>query len=95
LPILRALVDAGTHLYNAEWNGDTVLNLLKRNLERFRGRDGVKVEANDYFSSLINAVLPLTFCCAKVIRQNEIPFNEGRRPDGLMDFVSRHSERCK
>ncbi len=88
-------MDAGTHLYNAEWNGDTVLNLLKRNLERFRGRDGVKVEANDSFSSLINAVLPLTFCCAKIIRQNGIPFNEGRLPDGLMDFVSRHSDRCK
>ncbi|EFX68899.1 hypothetical protein DAPPUDRAFT_114167 [Daphnia pulex] len=70
-PIFRALVHAaGSHLDTAEMNGDTVLNLLKRNLAGFRGSaDGVDVEVDAYFSSLLNAVLPLTCCCARVIRR--------------------------
>jgi hypothetical protein len=64
LPIFRALVHAaGSHLDTAEMNGNTVLNLLKTNLPRFKREvDGVDVEVDAYFSSLINAVLPLTCC---------------------------------
>ncbi|EFX68904.1 hypothetical protein DAPPUDRAFT_114174 [Daphnia pulex] len=88
-PIFRALVHAaGSHLDTAKMNGDTVLN-LKRNLAGFRGSaDGVDVEVDAYFSSLLNAVLPLTCCCARVIR---------RRSDSSYSqpFVSRRSDNGK
>jgi hypothetical protein len=70
-PIFRALVHAaGSHLDTAKMNRDTVLNLLKTNLAGFRGSaDGVDVEVDAYFSSLLNAVSSLTCCCARVIRR--------------------------
>ncbi|EFX71167.1 hypothetical protein DAPPUDRAFT_327440 [Daphnia pulex] len=92
IPIFKALLEAGTHRDTSEDNGDTVLDILKRNLERFRGSVDVEVEAEAYLSCLINAVLPLTCYCARVIRQNGIPFDGDRLPLDLQPFVSRHSD---
>ncbi len=53
LPMFQALVDAGTHLDMGSDNGDTVLDILKRNLKR---KIDIGVAAKSYFNSLINQV---------------------------------------
>jgi hypothetical protein len=92
LPIFQALVDAGVHLDMGADNGDTVLDILKRNLEMYKNR-GFATES--YFSSLIKTVFPLSCYCARVIRQNGIQFDEDRIPLHLQDFVSCHSDKGK
>ena len=85
LPVFQTLVDAGSHLYLADDNGETVISLLKEIVERDQNND--EIRGHHYFESLINDVFPLTWFCARVIRQHGIPFKD-RLPLALQKLVS-------
>jgi hypothetical protein len=92
MPVFQAIVAAGAHLDMAEDNGDTVLDIVKRNGKIYKDK-GVAAEA--YFSSLINTVFKLSCYCARVIRRHRIPFDEDRLPLHLQELVSCHSAKGK
>jgi hypothetical protein len=85
LPVFQTLVDAGSHLYLADDDGETVSSLLKEIVERDQNSD--EIRGHHYFESLINDVFPLTWFCARVIRRHEIPFKD-RLPLALQKLVS-------
>jgi hypothetical protein len=85
LPVFQTLVDAGSHLYLADDNGETVISLLKEIVERDQNSD--EIRGHHYFESLINDVFPLTWFCARVIRRHGIPFKD-RLPLALQKLVS-------
>jgi hypothetical protein len=64
--------------------GETVISMLKDTTREDDGR-------HPYFDSVINGVFPLSCICARVIRQNGIPFHDDRIPLNLQTFVSWHS----
>jgi hypothetical protein len=88
VPIIRALVDAETHLDRATHSGETVIGILKENLLLSIKESGEI--ALPYFESLVNTVFPLKCYCARVIRRHGIPFGEDRIPSHLQGFVAMH-----
>lgn len=86
--VIKLVIDAGGHLDLINKNGTTVLDLLK-----FRQRHLVvqKIGPNPEIRSLINNVLPLTCCCARVIRIFGWVIDDVQRlPASLQSFVGRH-----
>ena len=79
----QTLVDAGADLYLADFYGETVISILKKNLMEYKQR-GETVDP--YFESLVNDVFPLTCLCARVIRRHRIPF-EDWLPPRLQAFI--------
>ncbi|XP_046633561.1 protein fem-1 homolog B-like [Daphnia pulicaria] len=82
--MFKTLVQAGGHLDMATPEGETVISMLKDTTREDDGR-------HPYFDSVINGVFPLSCICARVIRQNGIPFHDDRIPLNLQTFVSWHS----
>jgi hypothetical protein len=79
----QTLVDAGSYLYLAADDGQTVISILKQNLMEYKESGEI---VDPYFQSLINDVFPLSCYCARVIRRHRIPF-EDRLPPRLQAFV--------
>lgn len=90
LPAFQVLVDAGCHLDMATYDGDTVLNILRHSLQHAKDSSHLGYSAPPYYASLLNTVFPLSCFCARVIREHSIPFDGGRLPVRLQEFVSRH-----
>jgi ankyrin repeat protein len=82
--IFQTLVDAGSNLYLADYYGETVISILRRNIERNQNNGA----SQHYFESLISDVFPLTKCCARVIRRHRIPFLKDQLPLTLQKLVS-------
>ena len=81
---VRLLMDFGGHLDQANKFGTTVLERLK-----YRMRHLLRMGVYDpNLKSLINNMLPLSCCSARVIRQNRIDIRA--LPHSLQGFVRRH-----
>jgi hypothetical protein len=80
----RILMDFGGHLDHANKFGTTVTERLK-----YRMRCLIRQGSFDAsLQALINRVLPLSCCSARVIRQNQIDIRA--LPPSLQEFVRRH-----
>jgi hypothetical protein len=91
LPVFQALVDAGGHLDMANFDGDTVLDVVKQSLQHIKDSSEVEdYSPPPYYASLLKKVFPLSCLCARVIREHGIPFDGGRLPLRLQEFISRH-----
>ena len=82
--VFHALVDAGSHLYLANDNGETVMSILRGIVKRDQNDE----ELPHFFESLVNDVFPLTCLCARVIRRHKIPFLKHQLPLTLHKLVS-------
>ncbi|XP_046649292.1 uncharacterized protein LOC124340729 [Daphnia pulicaria] len=91
LPIFQAVVDSGGHLDMAAFDGETVIDILKRSVQFIKDNSHLGYSAPPYYASLLNTVFPLSCLCARVIREHGIPFDGGRLPLRLQEFVARHS----
>jgi hypothetical protein len=89
--LFETLVDDGGHLDIATFNGDTVLAILHQSLQYVQANSQILgYSLPGYYASLLKEVFPLSCLCARVIREHGIPFDGGRLPLRLQEFVARH-----
>jgi hypothetical protein len=87
MSMFKTLVDTGTYLDMAANDGKTVLDVLKRNVERVTAEDK---SISPYLHSVSRTVFPLSCYCAQVIGRKGIRYDGNRLPLHLQELVSRH-----
>ena len=88
--VANLLMDAGSHLNQADTNGVTSLQLFQRMHRQFSA-DGLLGTVLNLEELIHPGVLPLTCYCAQSIRKHKIPFKK-LIPPVVESFVERHGE---